>query len=114
VLARLMGLRTVSPEELQELMRQGAATAIDVNGPGSWAAARVPGAINLDPAAFEASDLPADRDALLVFYCSNPLCTKAPKAALRARRLGYEKVRVMAAGIRGWTSAHLPVESGSV
>jgi rhodanese-related sulfurtransferase len=49
---------------------------------------------------------------MLVFYCSNPLCRKAPTAALRARKLGYENVRVMSAGINGWMSAQLPVESG--
>ncbi len=113
MLARLMGLRTVSPQDLEKLLRQGAATAFDVNAPGSWAQARVPGATNLDPTAFGASDLPPDRAALLVFYCSNPLCTKAPRAALRARRLGYQNVCVMSAGIHGWQSARLPVESGA-
>ena len=111
--ARLFGLRTVSPGELHRLTLEGGATVIDVNAPGSWAQARVPGAVNLDPAAFEAADLPADRAALLVFYCSNPLCRKAPNVALRAGKLGYGNVRVMSAGIKGWVSAGLPVESGS-
>jgi rhodanese-related sulfurtransferase len=111
VLARLMGLRTISPGELDRLVRERAVTAIDVNSPGSWAQAHVPGAVNLDPATFGSSDLPADKAALLVFYCSNPLCRKAPNAALRARKLGHENVRVLSAGIQGWKSARLPVES---
>jgi rhodanese-related sulfurtransferase len=113
VFARLFGLRTVSPSELHRLTLEGGAAVIDVNSPGSWVQARVPGAVNLDPAAFEAADLPADHAALLVFYCSNPLCRKAPNAALRAGKLGYGNVRVMSAGIKGWVSAGLPVESGS-
>jgi rhodanese-related sulfurtransferase len=111
--ARLMGLRTISPNDLHRLLREGEATAIDVNSPGSWVEAHVPGAVNLDPTTFAPTDLPADRAALLVFYCSNPLCRKAPNAALRARRLGYENVRVMSAGIKGWMSARLPTESGA-
>ena len=112
MLARLMGLRTISPAELHRLVSEGAVTAIDVNSPASWAQAHVPGAVNLDPVTFDAADLPADRAAPLVFYCSNPLCRKAPSAALRARKLGHENVRVLSAGIQGWMSARLPVESG--
>jgi rhodanese-related sulfurtransferase len=112
--ARLLGLPTIAPAELHRLLAQGKATAIDVNAPASWLAARVPGALSLDPTAFAASDLPPDRQTLLVFYCSNPLCRKAPNAALRARKLGYENVKVMSAGIRGWLGARLPTESGAV
>jgi len=113
MMARLMGLPTISPTDLHRLVREGEATAIDVNSPGSWMEAHVPGAINLDPTAFGPSELPPNRTALLVFYCSNLLCRKAPNAALRARKLGYENVRVMSAGIRGWLSARLPTESGA-
>lgn len=113
MIALLMGLRTISPEELHHLSQAGAAVAIDVNSAGGWLQSRVPGALNLDPANFELADLPADRTGLLVFYCSNPWCRKAPNAALRARRLGHENVRVMSAGIQGWVRAGMPVESGA-
>lgn len=110
--AMLMGLKTISPQELSERMQNGGLTIVDLNTQQSWLKARVPGAINLgvdfDPAA-----LPPDTAAGLVFYCSNPLCRKAPNAAKRARQLGYTDVRVMSAGINGWTSARLPVASGA-
>ena len=112
MIARLMGLRTIAPTDLYRLIREGGVTAIDVNAPSSWAQARVPGAVNLDPATFGAADLPGDTATPLVFYCSNPLCRKAPNAAVRAGKLGYTDVRVMSAGIKGWLSARLPVESG--
>ena len=57
------------------------------------------------------NDLPADRTAPLVFYCSNFLCRKAPNAARRAKAMGFTNVRVMSAGISGWISAGLPTES---
>ena len=112
MIARLMGLETVSPAELQQFMRSGDVTTIDVNSRESWISARVPGARLLDPAGYQEADLPADKDALLVFYCSNPMCRKAPGAARRAKAMGYGNVRVLSAGIRGWIGAGLPTESG--
>jgi rhodanese-related sulfurtransferase len=110
MIAKLMGLPTISPAGLQS--RLGNVEVIDVNAPQSWHRAHVPGARHLDPATFDAADLPADRAATLVFYCSGPLCRKAPNAARRARQLGWSDVLVMSAGISGWTSASLPTESG--
>lgn len=100
----------ISPRALQRSIEQGDVHVIDVNSGESWREAHVPGAVNLDPAAYTASDLPSDPEANLVFYCSNTLCRKAPEAARRARRMGYRNVRVMSAGIRGWLRAALPTE----
>jgi len=111
--ARLMGLKTISPDDLHRLAQNpGQVSVIDVNSRQSWIKARVPGASNLDPAAYEDSELPPDKNAVLVFYCSNPLCRKAPNAARRAKNLGYTNVKVMSAGISGWLAAKLPTESG--
>jgi rhodanese-related sulfurtransferase len=109
--AMLMGLKSISPKELHERMQHTALTIVDVNAPQRWQQARVPGAINL-AVDFDAAALPPDLASALVFYCSNPLCTKAPNAAKRAKKLGYTDVRVMSAGIAGWTDAKLPVHSG--
>lgn len=110
--ARLMGLSTISPLALHERMQREPVTAIDVNLRQSWLTARVPWARHLDPLTFQPGDLPADRDAALVFYCSNFLCRKAPNAARRAETMGYRRVLVMSAGISGWLSAGLPAQSG--
>ena len=77
----------------------------------SWAKAHVPGATHLDRPDYAANELPAQKDSLLVFYCSNPLCRKAPNAARRAKGFGYTNVQVMSAGISGWLNARLPTES---
>lgn len=110
--ARLMGLKTISPAALHQLMQREPVTAIDVNNRQSWLRARVPGARHLDPTAYRDTDLPPDKAATLVFYCSNMLCRKAPNAARRAKGLGYTNVQVMSAGISGWLQAALPTESG--
>jgi rhodanese-related sulfurtransferase len=108
-----MGLKTISPNDLHRLMQSPQpATIIDVNSRSSWMSARVPGARNLDPVDYQHSDLPPDKDAVLVFYCSNPMCRKAPNAARRAKKMGYGNVQVMSAGISGWLAAKLATESG--
>lgn len=110
--ARLMGLKTISPDELQQLIQERRVTVIDVNSRQSWIKARVPGALNLDPADYTDNDLPPDKESSLVFYCSNPMCRKAPNAARRAKKMGYANVTVMSAGISGWLASKLPSESG--
>ena len=110
--AMLMGLKGIAPRELQARLEDNTTLVVDLNAPHAWLQARVPGAINLVPD-FDAALLPAERATPLVFYCSNPLCRKAPNAARRAEKLGYSDVRVMSAGISGWLGAGLPVDSGA-
>jgi rhodanese-related sulfurtransferase len=112
--AFLMGLKSISPRELLQRIeaRQQPLTVIDVNSAQSWAKAHVPGALHLDPQAFNGADLPTDKQASVVFYCSNPLCRKAPNAARRAKQMGYTDARVMSAGISGWIDAGLPTQAG--
>lgn len=110
---RLMGLKSISPRELEGMMGREAVTVIDVNSRNSWEAAHVPGARTLEGQHFEEKDLPAEKDAALVFYCSNFLCRKAPNAARRAKEMGYRNVYVMSAGINGWVGASLPTEAGA-
>jgi rhodanese-related sulfurtransferase len=112
MIAQLMGLKTISPRDLHPLVRDRQVTTFDVNSRQSWMDAHVPGARHIDPIEFQERDLPTDRHAALVFYCSNPLCRKAPNAARRAKKMGYDDVRVMSAGISGWLAADLPTESG--
>jgi rhodanese-related sulfurtransferase len=108
-----MGLKTVSPDALHRLLQdQVQVSVIDVNSRQSWMKARVPGARNLDPVDYKDSELPPDKNAMLVFYCSNPMCRKAPNAARRAKKIGYSNAHVMSAGISGWLAAKLPVEFG--
>jgi rhodanese-related sulfurtransferase len=109
-MARLMGLSVISPANLLKLVGEKQVTVIDVNARQSWTRAHVPGAVNLDPAEYKGSDLPEDKEANLVFYCSNAMCRKAPRAARRAKNLGYTNVKVMSAGIKGWVGNRLPTE----
>jgi rhodanese-related sulfurtransferase len=108
-----MGLPVISPKALHERMQAEPMLVYDLNDESRWLAERVPGARHLDHKSIQADDLPTDRDAVMVFYCSNPLCRKAPNAARRAIGLGHRNVYVMSAGISGWLSASLPTDSGT-
>jgi rhodanese-related sulfurtransferase len=59
------------------------------------------------------SELPADKDAPLVFYCANTECMASHEAARRAVGAGYTDVSVMADGIMGWKKAGQPTASAS-
>jgi rhodanese-related sulfurtransferase len=107
-----MGLKTISPGGLHEMLQSQSVTVVDVNSRQSWMKAHVPGAMNLDPASYNDSDLPPDKTANLVFYCSNPMCRKAPNAARRAKKMGYGNAMVMSVGITGWLASKLPTEAG--
>lgn len=112
MMAWLMGLKNISPADLHRKMQDEQIFVFDVNSRSSWTQARVPGAVNLEPVAYKDADLPADKNASLVFYCSNPMCRKAPTAARRAKQMGYGNSYVMSAGITGWISSNLPAASG--
>ncbi len=113
VLSKLLNLDAVSPNQVKELIADKRATIIDVNSLQSWRRAHVPTATHLDPESFSDSDLPTEKASDVIFYCSNPMCRKAPKAARRAEKMGYSNVKVMSAGISGWISSGLPVEQGT-
>ncbi len=44
----------------------------DNNGAGRWKRSHVPGAKNLNAYSFDAAELPENKAAALVFYCSGP------------------------------------------
>ncbi len=108
--AMLMGLTSATCTEVSTMLDQPDTVIIDVNARDRWERAHVPGAVHLDHATLCKKDLPLRRQTRLVFYCSGPMCRKAPLAARRAKALGYPNVRVMVAGIAGWLDARLPTE----
>jgi len=59
-------------DEVEARLGQPDFHVFDNNGKGRWKRSHVPGAKHLNAYAIEASDLPPDKDATLVFYCSGP------------------------------------------
>ena len=62
----------LSVDEVAARLGQPGFHVIDNNSNARWKRSHVPGAVNLNPHAFEASELPPDKAATLVFYCSGP------------------------------------------
>ena len=89
---------------------------VDALGPISYAAAHLPGAVNIPPERVD--DLAARRIATLdtevVVYCQNPRCESSVEVAQRLVELGYRNVSHYAGGKDDWRAAGLPLEGGRV
>lgn len=99
-------------EDVAGLLESKKARAVDANGADTRKEyGTLPGAVLLSNArTFDATELPEDKSTELVFYCGSTSCNAAPKAAARAKELGYTAVKVMPEGIRGWVKAGKPVD----
>ncbi len=73
----------------------------------------IPTAVNLPYPAFDkqASKLPADKNALIIFYCSGPTCNMSPGSADKAKKLGYTNIKVYKDGMPDWSLTNYGVLS---
>jgi rhodanese-related sulfurtransferase len=65
-------LPELAVEEVAARLGQPDFFVFDNNGAGRYRRSHVPGARHLNAYHFEASDLPSDKSATLVFYCAGP------------------------------------------
>ena len=66
----------------------------------------IPGAVLLTSAlSYDVKELPAQKDASVVFYCVSAKCSASHQAAERAVQAGYTNVSVMPDGLLGWKAA---------
>ena len=98
----------ISPAELSELLRGGAAAAVlDVRTPERRARTGwIPGSILVR----DVSELALDRDEEIVVYCDCPNDASAAVIARRLKEQGYRKVRPLAGGVDAWRGAGLPLD----
>jgi rhodanese-related sulfurtransferase len=61
-------------------------------------------AVSIPDSQFEkmVDQLPADKDALLIYYCGGLKCKLSHDSARKAEALGYRNVKVFAEGFPGW------------
>jgi rhodanese-related sulfurtransferase len=97
----------ISVDDLEGQLAASACQAVDANGDLTRKrVGTIPGAVLLsDYEAFAMSELPADKNRGLVFYCANEYCSASHEAAKRARFAGYTNVKILPAGIAGWVKA---------
>ena len=96
----------ISLVDLQKAIVEKRVTLLDANGPETYKAGHIPGALDFETAEADlAKKLPADKAALIVAYCSDEQCGAFAFAAEKARALGYTNVRHFAPGLLGWKKA---------
>jgi rhodanese-related sulfurtransferase len=117
------GFEVVTPEQVQRLI--GKASFFDMRSAINFGKGHIKGAralpygeksefaANFDGSKdkFDLKQLPADKNAVIVFYSDGPKGWKSYKAASLAARAGYKNVKWMRAGSAGWKEKGLRFES---
>lgn len=62
------------------------------------------------PDQFDIAQLPANKDAEIIFSCGGPECWKSYKSAIRAMKEGYTRIYWFRGGIKEWAEAGLPID----
>lgn len=105
----------ITTDELKKLLDDNAPmTIIDARNPVEYQEVHIKGAISVPAKDFAAhvADLPADKNARLVFYCNGVKCGKSKKAALKAAELGYTDILVYKEGMPVWEEKGMPIYAG--
>ncbi len=99
--------KKITVPELAKLTTAKQATVIDANDNAFRAKNGViPGAILLTSSSeFALTELPAKKDAKVVFYCASDKCGASHGAAKKALGAGYTDVAVLPEGLKGWKAA---------
>ena len=73
----------------------------------------IAGSINIPFDSIDAALSTIEKDAEVVFYCSNPMCSASGYAATQFQKAGFENVSVYEGGTAEWYQKGLPVEGAS-
>ncbi len=99
----------VSTAEAVTLINREKAVLIDVSEPAEFAIAHVSGARSVPIGSLDnSSDLPKNKALPVVLVCATG--SRAARAVPTLRKLGFEKVHVLAGGLAAWREAKLPVD----
>jgi rhodanese-related sulfurtransferase/DNA-binding transcriptional ArsR family regulator len=103
-------MEAVPAAELLERAKKGLVTVLDVRPAEEYAAAHIPGAINVPLDRLESflSRLPKRKE--VVAYCRGPYCLMSFDAVDRLRKRGW-RARRLENGFPEWRAAGLPVAS---
>ena len=110
-------LREISCEDLwRKVEGDETFVLVDALAPISFAAARLPGAVNIPPQRVDslAERRIPDRETTVVVYCAGLDCDSSVEVAARLVELGYVNVLHFAGGKEGWRAAGLPLEGARV
>lgn len=104
------GMQPVDRKALLELVREGAATVLDVRPVEEYNAGHIPGALSvpLKELQLRLSDLPRDQE--IVAYCRGPYCVLSIQAVEILRARGFQAVR-LEEGIQDLRAMGFPIAS---
>ena len=114
---KLAATETITLDEVQKLVAMGPEKGkyfLYDSRPGPrFMEGAIPTAINLPFPAFDKNlaKLPADKTALVIFYCSGKTCNMSPGSLTKAKALGYTHVKVFIDGMPAWTKKNIGVLS---
>jgi len=110
----LAAVSVIDAAQLKKWIDGGTAmTLVDSRVAAEFKAGHIPTAVNILAATMEQhrARLPANKSAVLVFYCNGwPECKKSHDAAAKAVEWGYQKVYWMRDGLPAWQAKGFPVE----
>ena len=101
----------VSRDELAARLREGSVTVLDVRPGDEYAAAHIPGALNVTLADLDRIAERIDPGAQIVAYCRGPYCIDSRKAVAALRRHGFD-ARRMEGGLPEWREEGREVVAG--
>ncbi len=102
----------ISATEAVQLINREKAVLIDVSESAEYAAGHAVGARNIPLAGLEGSrELPKNKSLPIVVMC--PTGTRAARAALALKKLGFANTQVLKGGLAAWRTANLPVEKAA-
>ncbi len=114
---KLAAADMVSTEEVQRLVALGPEKGnyflFDSRPPVRFNEGSIPTAVNLPFPAFDKNvgKLPADKAALVIFFCNGKTCNMSPSSLAKARKLGYTNAKVYVDGMPAWYAKHYGVVS---
>ncbi|HLP31605.1 MAG TPA: rhodanese-like domain-containing protein [Geothrix sp.] len=105
---KLAANETITLDEVQKLVAMGPEKGryflYDSRPTPRFLEGAIPTAVNLPFPAFDKNldKLPADKGALVIFYCSGKTCNMSPGSLAKAKKLGYTNAKVFIDGMPAW------------
>ena len=111
---RLYDILEIERDELKAKLDRGDDfVLIMAHSRTAFETAHIPGSINFFPLEDTLEDLPADKDAEIVVYCTDPACVASQMTYHGMVANGYTNVRRYAGGLADWDAAGYELVSGS-
>jgi rhodanese-related sulfurtransferase len=97
----------MSPQQAEELIREGGAQLVDVREPYENEAGRIAGSLHIELQRLPDEAAALDRERPILFYCRSG--SRSALAAEAFAAAGYE-ARNLDGGLEAWVGAGLPIE----